>query len=120
MQHRWTSLVAPGVGLLFLALSSTPVLAATSACTYQLGFKALHDLIPQVVGDCVADEYHNPLNGDGLQQSVSGLLVWRKADNWTAFTNGSITWLNGPCGLQTRPNEGPFYAWEGRLGAPCS
>ena len=43
----------------------------------------LHDLIPQVVGDCVTDEYHNPLNGDGLQESVSGLLVWRKADNWT-------------------------------------
>ena len=57
--------------LLFLALSSMPVLAATSACTYQLGFKALHDLIPQIVGDCTEDEHHNPANGDGLQQTTA-------------------------------------------------
>ncbi len=26
-------------------------------------------------------------------------MAWRKADNWTAFTNGYKTWLNGPNGL---------------------
>jgi plastocyanin len=38
--------------------------------------------------------------------------VWRKADNWTAFTDGHQTWLNGPFGLQRRLNTTRF-AWEG-------
>jgi beta propeller repeat protein len=88
-------------------------------CEFTLGFKLLRDLIPGIVGACLENEWHNAENGDGLQQTTGGLLVWRKADNWTAFTNGSITWLNGPCGLQTRPNTGPFYNWEGRVGATC-
>jgi hypothetical protein len=96
------------------------VTLAQAGCQFLFGFKALHDQIPAVVGPCLGDETHNPDNGDGLQQTLGGLLVWRKADNWTAFTNGAITWLNGPCGLQTRPNQGPFYPWEGRPGADCS
>ena len=87
-------------------------------CWFVFGFKDLHDLIPGIVGDCRTNEIHSE-NGDGLQYTAGGLMVWRKADNWTAFTNGAITWLNGPCGLQTRPNEGPFYGWEGKIGSPC-
>src|SRR5438094_3339788 len=82
-----------------------------ASCSFRLGFAALHDLAPQIVGDCVTDEYHNPDNGDGLQQTTNGLLAWRKADNWTAFTDGSMTWINGPCGLQSRPNDQRF-PWE--------
>jgi beta propeller repeat protein len=89
-------------------------------CAFTLGFKALRDQIPGVVGECLENEWHNAQNGDALQQTSGGLLAWRKADNWTAFTNGSITWLNGPCGLQTRPNVGPFYNWEGRVGGGCT
>ncbi len=84
---------------------------AGAACRFILGFKALHDLIPTIVGDCRTDEYHNPQNGDGLQETVGGLLVWRKADNWTAFTDGTTTWINGPRGLQSRPNSERFI-WE--------
>src|SRR4051794_36231257 len=80
------------------------VRVSDSPCEFRLGFRALHDLIPDVVGNCASDETHNPQNGDALQQTTRGLLVWRKADNWTAFTDGSISWLNGPCGLQSRPN----------------
>jgi len=87
-----------------------PVVAA-DPCTFRLGFKALHDLIPDVVGHCAGDETHNPQNGDGLQQTTNGLLVWRKADNWTAFTDGTTTWINGPEGLQSRPNDQRF-PWE--------
>jgi hypothetical protein len=39
------------------------------------------------------------------------LLVWRKADNWTAFTDGYRTWLNGPQGLQQRLNT-ELFPWE--------
>jgi sortase (surface protein transpeptidase) len=80
-------------------------------CQFVLGFQALHDLIPAEVGDCTDDESHNPANGDALQHSSGGLLVWRKADNWTAFTDGSHTWVNGPNGIQERLNTQRF-SWE--------
>jgi hypothetical protein len=47
-----------------------------------------------------------------LQNSAGGgLLVWRKADNWTAFTDGYRTWINGPAGIQQRLNTQRF-SWE--------
>jgi hypothetical protein len=82
-----------------------------TACGFRLGFRALHDAIPELVGDCLEDEQHNPENGDGLQRTTRGLLVWRKADNWTAFTDGATTWINGPEGLASRPNADRF-PWE--------
>src|SRR6188474_2336046 len=95
-------------------------LPTPAPCTFTLGFQALHDLIPEVVGDCTADADYGA-NGDALQPTTHGLLVWRKSDNWTAFTNGSTTWINGPYGLQSRPNDQRF-AWEGGgdyHGDPC-
>ena len=76
-----------------------------------LGFKALADQIPEIVGLPTEDEHHNPENGDGLQLTTKGLMVWRKADNWTAFTDGFRTWINGPNGLQERLNTDRF-PWE--------
>ena len=76
-----------------------------------LGFKALADWIPDIVGTPVEDEHHNPENGDGLQLTSKGLMVWRKADNFTAFTDGARTWISGPFGLQERANEERF-PWE--------
>jgi hypothetical protein len=89
-----------------------PVASAQSACTFQLGFRALHDAIPQIVGDCRGDEVHDSASGDAVQATSGGLLVWRKADNWTAFTDGVTTWIDGPSGLVSRPNEGPPFPWE--------
>lgn len=80
-------------------------------CEFRLGFKAVRDLIPERVGQCVENERHNPSNGDALQQTTGGMLAWRKADNWTAFTDGHRTWINGPSGLQQRLNTERF-AWE--------
>ena len=53
---------------------------------------------------------HNEI-GDSVQQTTGGLLVWRKADNWTAFTDGYRTWINGPNGLVQRLNTERFE-WE--------
>jgi hypothetical protein len=91
--------------------------AAAEGCQYALGFKALHDLLPATVGDCLVNEHHNAENGDGLQETTGkegkgGLLVWRKSDNWTAFTDGYRAWINGPRGVQTRLN-GERFSWEG-------
>jgi hypothetical protein len=81
------------------------------ACQFVLGFAALQAMLPAVVGNCVDDEQHNPDNGDALQHTTVGLLVWRKADNWTAFTDGYRTWINGPNGLVERLNSWRF-PWE--------
>jgi hypothetical protein len=102
--------------------SSIPTTAAASSCQFVLGFKAIHDAMPNVVGDCLVDEHHNPANGDGLQETSGvggkgGLLVWRKADNWTAYTDGYRTWINGPNGLQQRLNTERF-SWENDGSAP--
>ena len=97
---------------------STPPPPTGGPCQYILGFKALHDQIADIVGPCVTSEYWNEI-GDSNQITQGGLMAWRKADNWTAFTNGSLTWLNGPCGVQVRPNAGPFFSWEGRVGGSC-
>lgn len=97
-------------------LMVAPQPAQAAECQFVLGFKALHDLIPDVVGNCKTNEYHNAQNGDGLQETTAwhgkgGLLVWRKADNWTAFTDGANTWINGPNGLQKRANT-ECFDWE--------
>jgi hypothetical protein len=93
-----------------LALMSGGAEAQTGGCSFSLGFADLHTLLPDVVGDCLSNAVAEP-NGDVQQQTTNGLLAWRKADNWTAFTNGSTTWINGPDGVQSRPNDQRF-SWE--------
>ncbi len=105
------SLALPGV--------AAPRSAEAADCQFVLGFKAVHDLVPDKVGDCKTNEYHNPDNGDGLQETTGGLLVWRKADNWTAFTDGYRTWINGPSGLQQRLNTERF-SWEQEAPKPAA
>ena len=80
------------------------------SCQFVLGFKVLHDLTPGDIGDCIDNQFTVD-NGDAQQHTTKGLMVWRKADNWTAFTNGSTTWINGPQGLVSRPN-GDRFPWE--------
>lgn len=103
--------------------------AAADGCQYILGFKALHDLIPGEIGGCL-DNQAFAANGDAIQHTWGkvvgdptdpgaradgalhgGILVWRKADNWTAFTNGFLSWVNGPYGIQVRLNSQRF-SWE--------
>ena len=92
-----------------LSLLALPAATTAAECQFILGFATLKALIdaaegPDKVGDCLENQRFNPENGDALQQTTGGLLVWRKADNWTAFTDGHRTWINGPHGLQARLN----------------
>lgn len=97
------------IALTVLVFLATP--ASALGCEFKLGFKALRDLVGhEIVGECLENEYYNEI-GDSVQQTTGGLLVWRKADNWTAFTDGYRTWLNGPAGLEQRLNAERF-AWE--------
>ena len=96
------------LGFLLALLTASTVSAVD--CEFRFGFKALRDLIPEVVGECLENEHYNAI-GDSVQQTTGGLLVWRKADNWTAFTDGYRTWINGPNGLEQRLNAERFE-WE--------
>jgi photosystem II stability/assembly factor-like uncharacterized protein len=106
--RRWCAIL---IALALASLPATVPAAHAADCRFVLGFAALEQMIPQQVGLCLDDEQHNPANGDGLQHTTGGLLVWRKADNWTAFTDGYRTWINGPHGLEERLNTQRF-PWE--------
>lgn len=97
--------------LVVLVLALSPSSGVAADCQFVLGFKAIRDMIPGIVGECLENEHFNVANGDSLQRTSGGLLVWRKIDNWTAFTNGYETWVNGPNGLQKRLNTERF-SWE--------
>jgi hypothetical protein len=100
-----------GLGLMLASLWLAPAAAQTEPCQFRLGFKDLRDAIgADVVGDCKTNEAQAE-NGDSRQATTKGELVWRKASNTTAFTNGNETWVLGPVGLQKRYNSERF-AWE--------
>src|SRR5947208_12681152 len=93
--------------------AAIPALAAS--CDAVLGFKMLQQTIPAIVGDCTGQPYIDARTGDIIQPTTRGTLV-RKGNNawpyfWVHFTDGSTTYVNGPRGVQSRPNDQPF-AWE--------
>jgi hypothetical protein len=95
------------------AVTPTPTPApqpAAGPCQFILGFATLQTLDAADVGTCI-DNQAFAANGDAQQHTSKGLLAWRKADNWTAFTNGYWTWINGPSGLVKRLNT-QRYSWE--------
>src|SRR5689334_10997589 len=99
MVHRLLQRILPLALTLSILLNAAPFGAAPAAaqagCQFKLGFATLRSMIgAAVVGSCLEDEHFNPANGNAEQRTANGLMVWRKADNWTAFTNGSTTWLN--------------------------
>ncbi len=107
------------VALALIAFSARPALADSGVpgCHFQLGFAALHDALPATVGDCLDDEAYTA-SGDSRQHTSGGLLAWRKADNLTAFTDGSHTWVNGPNGIQERLNSERFPFEHDQLSQP--
>ena len=110
VQIRLVRLVVSSALLAIMFAAAIPAVSTaqppSSGCGYVLGFAQLRDDIAaaegeDVVGGCRENELHLP-NGDGLQLSYNGLLIWRKSSNWTGFSDGKYTWVNGPFGLQKR------------------
>jgi len=100
------------VALAFTVFGSVGRASAVQAdCEFVLGFGALQAMAPSTVGACVANEQHDPSDGMTRQQTSSGVLLWDKATNWTGFTDGYRTWVNGPEGLQARLSIERFD-WE--------
>ncbi|MGE5619940.1 MAG: CAP domain-containing protein [Sphingomonadaceae bacterium] len=90
--------------------ATEPAAIAQSKPQFRLGFKTLAELIPKVVGVPLSEEQADS-DGNSIQMTSTGLMVWIKSTNWTAFTDGFWTWINGPFGLQRRTNEQRFD-WE--------
>ncbi len=110
-------LASLALGLAFTLLTLQTAAAQTTP-QFRLGFAELASMIPAVVGSPLEDEHSDPATGNSIQRTSTGILVWRKADNTAAFTDGSTTWLIGPLGLQSRPNAERF-SWEQTVaGAP--
>ncbi len=111
MKNRIAALIVAGL----LALLTAPA-AAASPCQFALGFDAIKTLVAlsegeDRVGACLENEWFDPATGEATQKTAGGQLTWRKADNWTAFSDGQRTWVNGPHGLQARP-AGDLLGWE--------
>ena len=105
--------IVPQVGTTMMGNGSVPAgqgIGYQMAPGFTMGFGTMASMMGDVVGQPLENEHYGP-NGDSLQQTTTGMMVWRKADNWTAFTNGAMTWVNGPYGLQMRPNTERF-PWE--------
>ena len=109
------------LGLMLATMAAATILVGAALAQtepeFRLGFKALADQIPDVVGRPVEDE-HWDASGDLLQRTTTGLMVWRRSDRWTAFTDGHTTWILGPYGLQSRLNS-EIYPWERVLPGPA-
>ena len=93
-------------------LVASPALASQQApadCAFILGFKTIQGLIdeaegPATVGECLENQRFDAY-GNAEQRTAGGLMVWRKADNWTAFSDGYRTWVNrGEDGLHVQIN----------------
>ncbi|MFN8482316.1 MAG: hypothetical protein U0768_04530 [Anaerolineae bacterium] len=97
--------VAATLVLLVMALPTQ-----AQGCQFVLGFATIQQQIPEIVGLCVTNEIHDEF-GNANQLTTGGMMQWRKADNFTAFTDGFRSWVNGPCGLEMRLNTQRF-PWE--------
>jgi hypothetical protein len=94
-----------------VAVAAPAAAPEPEACGFKLGFAELRDAVgAATVGDCLEHEYF-AANGDALQRTTNGVLVWRKSSNSAAFSNGHHSWVSGPRGPQRRLNH-ERLAWE--------
>jgi len=100
----------------FLIVLSTVYASSSNAsvqaadCQFPLGHAFLDSRFLQV-DQCIHDEARTPDHDNTLHPAIDGLVVRQSADNGTAWTNGTQTWINGPNGVeQPRTNRG--FSWE--------
>jgi hypothetical protein len=78
-------------------------------------FRSLASQIAAQVGQPTDKEKTDPATGNVLQATTGGMLIWKKSTNLTYFTDGFVTWVNGPRGLEYRQND-ELLDWERALG----
>jgi hypothetical protein len=88
-----------------------PPPVAQGPCQFVLGFLFLHQQLQGIDGNCTSNEQPNPDNGDSLQTTENGLMVYQASTNTMRWTNGYETYTYSACGLQRRLNTQTFV-WE--------
>lgn len=87
------------VALALLALSPAPALAdaapfcdAGQSPAFSFGFADLQSALGATMGDPTECEHPNSVNGDSLQQTTTGLAIYRQSTNTPEFTDGWNHW----------------------------
>src|SRR4051812_34238087 len=71
--------------IVLIEADSVSLTPEPAGCTFVLGFAELRELVgSEPVGDCLEDEQPGE-DGDIIQTTTHGLLVWRALDNVGAF-----------------------------------
>src|SRR5215469_5698617 len=86
------------------APDSAPFCGAGQAPAFVFGIADLKVALGAVMGDPVECEHPNSANGDTLQQTTTGLAIYRQATNTPEFTDGWNHWALSSQGL---------IAWSG-------
>jgi hypothetical protein len=108
-RHLRAAVIASAVVL--AALGAGPAWAQTTSCQLAPVFVMLRDQVGRDrVGECTGPMVRNEA-GDMTQQTTRGILTLRSTDQVVAFSDGQMTWLFGPNGLESRPS-GSRLAWE--------
>lgn len=69
---------------------------ARGECAFAPRFVGLRETIPDVVGTCLTDVRYDSVSGDAAQLTSNGILLWRRADDSTLFSDGLSVWLDDP------------------------
>lgn len=89
--------------------TAVPSILTPKPCEYVRGFGDFVNAIGRdTVRECVDDERVNPQSGNTEQRSARGLLVWDKAKNLTAYTDGATTYYRCPTTIAQRPASEAF------------
>lgn len=86
------------------ASEPAPFCAPDEAPHFAFGIAALHDAIGPIMGDALECEHPNSANGDTLQQTTTGLAMYRQSSNTPEFTDGWNHWALTTSGI---------LAWSG-------
>jgi hypothetical protein len=90
--------------------AAAPHCASEQVPRFILGFARLKQRLGQTMGEALECEHPNPANGDTLQQTTTGLAVFRRASGELQFTDGWRHWaLTG----------NNLIIWDGQDQAPA-
>ena len=104
------SAAALGGALPVSAQSSAGFCGVGQAPHFAFGLAALKGVLGDVMGDPLECEHPNSGNGDTLQQTTTGLAMYRQSTNSPEFTDGWNHWALAADGL---------LAWAGDEAAPA-
>jgi hypothetical protein len=91
--------------------AAAPFCPPGQAARFVLGFAELKHQLGDTIGEPLECEHPNPANGDTLQQTSTGLAMYRPSTGELNFTDGWHHWALAPGGL---------VAWEGQDSPPAT